>query len=191
MNLSFDELLEKSFDAEDRTNETEDIIARVTEEVKAHFEPVVREYEERIATLEKEIRLLHEMCGMEKGDVSKPDKLSETEMKFLCGIELEGWLIYENVNRGNFLYRVRLDGSDNQPITTYPVDFRQAQIYKHGLVTYVDERGKHAFFIKDLIKDGHLIKNPLSGSRIEDYIAKEYWKQFKQSEEEKFGKLRK
>ena len=55
MNISFDELLERSFDAEDRTNETEDIIARVTEEVKAHFEPVVREYEERIAVLEREL----------------------------------------------------------------------------------------------------------------------------------------
>ncbi len=191
MNISFDELLEKSFEAEEKTSETEDIIARVIEAVKVHFEPVAREYEKRIATLEKEIRLLHEMCGMEKGDVNKSDKLPEAEMKFLCGIELEGWLIYENVNRGNFLYRVRLDGSDNQPITTYPVDFRQAQIYKHGLVTYVDGKGKHAFFIKDLIKEGHLIKNPLSGSGIEDYIAKEYWKQFKQKEEEVFVKSRK
>ena len=38
------------------------------------------------------------------------------------GFKFNGWVYYANEDMGNFLYKVRIDGTDNQQLTDYSVN---------------------------------------------------------------------
>ncbi len=142
-------------------------------EKKKELEPVFRRYEERIASLEQEVKMLREGNYVGNRNGMKLNQLSEAEMRQLCGLELGEWLIYENKKRYNFLYRVHLDGTDNQPVTNYPVEFGGGWVdSEHGIVGYYDEEGQ-GFYIEELTKSGYIICDPLDSWKVR-YIEQGY-----------------
>ena len=52
-------------------NKVTELSESVLEQVKREMGPVVKQYEDRIALLEKEIRMLREKCGIDTDDVRK------------------------------------------------------------------------------------------------------------------------
>lgn len=100
-----------------------------------------KQYKDRIVALEKKnAELVKKVAKIEQqlNNQSMKDSYTTDNMKKNISIstdkiridgqirysafEFNGWLYYANPRMGNFLYKVRTDGSGNQQLTDYSVD---------------------------------------------------------------------
>lgn len=87
------------------------------------------EYENRIASLEKQIKELKKTASSLEVRTNSPDRKSkkggnriDMNKDFIEIVYKFGeWVFYLNNDMGDFLYKVRKDGTDNQQLTDYSV----------------------------------------------------------------------
>lgn len=100
----------------------------------------IAQYERRIGQLEKKIESLDKMIleirsqiskesvsigsNAQRVDIcSKNDKYIYMEMpEIVHGYKFNGWIYYANSEMGDFLYKVREDGTENQQLTDYSIN---------------------------------------------------------------------
>lgn len=67
-------------------------------------------------------------------DASRID-MSRFDIRY--GVKFNGWIYYANEEMCNFLYKVRVDGTDNQQLTDYSVELALAHV-KNGKLYFMD-----------------------------------------------------
>ncbi len=102
------------------------------------------------ASLWEETRLMHEKLNKE---TKKRQQRVEVGMsEFFPGIncfQYNGWIYYANKKMGNYLYRVREDGTNNQQLTDFSV----------GCLVHIDMRVKNGLLhFKDDDYNEHTIR---------------------------------
>lgn len=100
----------------------------------------IAQYERRIGQLEKKIESLDKMILEIRSQISKESVSigSNAQRTDICskndkridmkkpdiedGYKFNGWIYYANSEMGDFLYKVREDGSENQQLTDYSIE---------------------------------------------------------------------
>lgn len=106
------------------------------------MDQIAKEYESRILYLESENKeLLNRIVKIEqqiqnqqkkfnnnkspssiKNSTKSEERITIDTSIRVSSFEFNGWLYYANEKMGNFLYKVRIDGTCNQQLTDYSVD---------------------------------------------------------------------
>lgn len=74
----------------------------------------------------------------EKSTNVAKDKINMSRYRIgIAGFKFNGWIYYANDEMGDFLYKVRLDGTDNQQLTDYSVQSGMMNV-KNGKLYYHD-----------------------------------------------------
>ena len=98
------------------------IVQSITDEVTQKFQEEINRLKQRINDLESRNANL---SAQSVSIVSKNKKtvLSEDEMDDIdfFGFHVNGWIYYQNERQGNFLYKVREDGTENIQLTDYSI----------------------------------------------------------------------
>ena len=98
------------------------IVQSITDEVTQKFQEEINRLKQRINDLESRNANL---SAQSVSIVSKNKKtvLSEDEMYHIdfLGFHVNGWIYYQNERQGNFLYKVREDGTENIQLTDYSI----------------------------------------------------------------------
>ena len=98
------------------------IVQSITDEVTQKFQEEINRLKQRINDLESRNANL---SAQSVSIVSKNTKtvLSEDEMDDIdfLGFHVNGWIYYQNERQGNFLYKVREDGTENIQLTDYSI----------------------------------------------------------------------
>ena len=98
------------------------IIQSITDEVTQKFQEEINRLKQRINDLKSRNANL---SAQSVSIVSKNKKtvLSEDEMDDIdfYGFHFNGWIYYKNERQGNFLYKVREDGTENIQLTDYSI----------------------------------------------------------------------
>ena len=121
---------------------------------------VIEQYERKINELEQKNKLLEKQiseiqsrlsqipreigCNVQKKntDLAGNDRgndridVKRYDIKYR-GYKYNGWIYYANEEMGDFLYKVRVDGTDNQQLTDYSVSYRGFNI-KNGKLYFDD-----------------------------------------------------
>ena len=97
------------------------------------YDGKINELEQKNKSLEKQISEIQSLlfqipretdCNVQKKntDLAGNDRINvEREDIKYGGYKYNGWIYYANKEMGNFLYKVRVDGIDNQQLTDYSV----------------------------------------------------------------------
>lgn len=105
------------------------IMSEIKDELASELE---KTYSARIHALESRIAKLEQQLsdkGMEQVQDSIKEEITTHKIdvsKIYNGFKYNGWIYYPNEEMGNFLYKVREDGSQNTPLTDYSIfsDFK-------------------------------------------------------------------
>lgn len=125
--------------------------------VKMVMDQISKQYESRIAHLENNnAELLKKIARLEQQVKSPQPEISHTPVSTTNSIpnskerisidyhirsaafEFNGWLYYANEKMGNFLYKVKNDGSCNQQLTDYSVSYMRTSKVKNGKLIFND-----------------------------------------------------
>lgn len=123
-------------------NDAREIYEAVLGELRRDLAGQVRQYENRISTLEKQVlNLQTQLAGIQaqvrnqmmvgqayeytnstvKRNTHSSKKIDMSKFDVESGFQFNGWVYYANEEMGDFLYKVRTDGTDNQQLTDYSV----------------------------------------------------------------------
>jgi len=105
----------------------------IQEVVDSAAKKVIDKYEQRFKQLEQKISNMER--NFQGGDLSNNTKASTNKFngntsnkaakidvsRIYNGFMFDGWIYYPNKNMGDFLYKVREDGSENTQLTNYSV----------------------------------------------------------------------
>lgn len=122
------------------------------------MEQISRQYEERIASIKKENKKLQEeiltlksrvnsmatsnsvsAISTTRGSNNSSGKINLNEINRYSCFEFAGWLYYANHKMGDFLYRVKTDGTGNQQLTDYSVCTMSRARVKDGKLFFEDK----------------------------------------------------
>lgn len=125
--------------------------------VKMVIEQISKQYESRIANLEnsnaelsKKIARMEQQAKKQQTEirhtpVSSTNNITNSKEKISIdyhirssAFEFNGWLYYANEKMGNFLYKVKTDGSCNQQLTDYSVRYMRTSKVKDGKLIFND-----------------------------------------------------
>lgn len=136
---------------------------RMIQSLSRHCEDIVSNmintYDRRIEELEKKISVIEKHL-IEAEQVLKKANLTESQIKsqkverkanssvqekidmsrhdIRNGFKFNGWVYYANEDMGSFLYKVRIDGTDNQQLTDYSVSQCLGYSVKDGKLFFKD-----------------------------------------------------
>lgn len=105
----------------------------IQEVVDSAAQKVIDKYEQRFKQLEQKISKMER--SLQSGNLSNNTKVNTNNSngnvsnkaakidvsRINDGFKFDGWIYYPNENMGNFLYKVREDGSENTQLTNYSV----------------------------------------------------------------------
>lgn len=113
------------------------IVAEIEEKVKLSLE---NQYNDRISQLESKVRMLEgKLSSTDNGDSMKNNSsVNRIDVsKIYHYFEFNGWIYYSNRKMGDFLYRVREDGTDNTQLTDYSVFLGSCKV-SNGYLHFAD-----------------------------------------------------
>lgn len=128
-------------------------------ETIAQYERRINELEQRNESLEKMILEIQSQVSKSPASTSsnvqkayarsKNDKrIDMSRFDIEEGYKYDGWIYYANEEMGDFLYRVRTDGTDNQQLTDYSVTiFPPFRINNGELFFYDANFNEHSIII--------------------------------------------
>ena len=80
----------------------------------------------------------------EKSANAEKDKINMLRYRISNGYKFNGWIYYANDEMGDFLYKVRSDGTENQQLTDYSV-WETSMSVRNGKLYYQDHSFKEHF----------------------------------------------
>lgn len=80
----------------------------------------------------------------DKSENAVKDKIDMSRYCIFAGYKFNGWIYYANDEMGDFLYKVRSDGTENQQLTDYSV-WGTGMSVRNGKLYYSDRSRKEHF----------------------------------------------
>ena len=124
-----------------------DIISSIAEEVLCRIDNLyasrIERLEDRISELERRISDAQKTPVRQKTSTGVADTAKKIDTSRIhAEFRFDGWIYYRNGNMGNFLYRVREDGSENTQLTDFSVSLFTTMWVEGGYLYFEDERLK-------------------------------------------------
>lgn len=127
----------------------ENVVGRLNSDENTY---VIEQYDRKINELEQKNKLLEKQiseiqsrlfqipkeigCNVQKKntDLARNDRIDVKRRDIRHGYKYNGWIFYINEEMGDFLYKVRVDGTDNQQLTDYsvvnlPFNIKNSKLY--------------------------------------------------------------
>lgn len=126
----------------------QEVSEKAAQEVADKYEQKINQLEQRIAEMEKllsEGERGNKTIGNVRRSVENISKsTARIDVSKICGptFRFAGWIYYTNKKMGDFLYKVREDGSGNTQLTDYSVagHFSVSQGYLHFWDTNLEDK---------------------------------------------------
>lgn len=124
------------------------VLAQCTEQIdklKNEINRLQKQNDNMTKRMDK-LEILVQKQNIEKNVFSRPQKQDKNctdkiELDRIKGYayEYDGWLYYANEKMGEFLYRVRTDGTGNEQLTDYSVRMMSVSKIKNGKLYFCDK----------------------------------------------------